>query len=190
MFARLLVLFVTIPLIELYLLLKVNELTGSAITTIGLILFTGALGAWLAKQQGLSTIGKIQRALSEGRMPAAELVDGGMILFAGALLLTPGIMTDAFGFSLLIPPCRVVYRKLLKQMFPQANIKFHSTGFSGAPFERGVDDDPNVVDGSVNDSQNAYEPPQNPQLPKQCPLRVASGPARQETQCDCRFSIR
>lgn len=166
MFARLLVLFVTIPLIELYLLLKVNELTGSAVTTIGLILFTGALGAWLAKQQGLSTINKIQRAMAEGRMPAAELVDGGMILFAGALLLTPGIMTDAFGFSLLIPPCRTVYRKLLKQMFPKANIKFHGTGFPGGGFEGDSESDPNVVDGTVNEQPNPYTPPQNPQLPK------------------------
>ena len=163
MFARLLFLFVTIPLIELYPLLQLNELTGSAITTIGLILFTGALGAWLAKQQGLSTVMKIQRAMAEGRMPAAELVDGGMILFAGALLLTPGILTDAFGFSLLIPPCRAVYRKLLKQMFPAAKVQFHSKGFSGGPF--GSQEDPNVVDGTVTPHEENPDHPTINQLP-------------------------
>lgn len=164
MFARLVVLFVSIPLVELYLLLKVNELTGSAITTIGLIMFTGVLGAWLAKQQGLNTVMKIQRAMGEGRMPATELVDGGMILFAGALLLTPGVLTDAFGFSLLIPPCRAVYRRLLKRWFPKPNIQFHSTGFPGGPFgqDSAEADDPNVVDGNVN----PYKSPEKPQLPK------------------------
>lgn len=153
MFARLVILFITVPLVELYLLLRLNEWTGSPITTIGLILFTGFLGAWLAKQQGLSTLMKIQQAMSEGRMPAAELVDGGMILFAGALLLTPGIMTDAFGFSLLIPPCRVVYRRLLKRMFPAPNIHFHMPGQQ--PNEDGFTspDDPSIVEGSSRPTQ-------------------------------------
>ena len=146
MLARLFALFVCVPLVELYLLFKLHEWTGSALLTIGLILFTGFLGAWLAKQQGLSTIRKIQTAVSEGRMPAAELVDGGMILVAGALLLTPGVLTDAFGFSLLLPPCRSAYRKLLKTWFPTANVSFH-VGTSGRP--ESYDNDPSVVDGTA-----------------------------------------
>ncbi len=148
MFARLAILFVSIPLIEVYLLLRLNELTGNAVTTIGLILLTGVVGAWLAKQQGLSTINRIQKATSEGRLPAQELVDGGMILFAAALLLTPGIMTDAFGFSLLIPPCRAFYRKVLKRYFPKPNVQFHAGPF-GQPGTSGSPFDPNVVDGSA-----------------------------------------
>ena len=146
MFARLFVLFVTIPLIELYLLFRLYDFTQSAVSTIGLIVITGMLGAWLAKQQGLSTISKIQRTMSQGAFPAQELMDGGMILFAAALLLTPGILTDAFGFSLLFPPCRTVYRRLLKRYLPKPNISVRSTGFhtgfgtTGSPF------DPNVVD--------------------------------------------
>ena len=156
MFARLAILFITVTSVELYLLATLIDKTGPALT-VGLILFTGTLGAWLTKQQGLSTLSKIQKAMSEGRMPASELVDGGMILFAGALLLTPGILTDAFGFSLLVPPCRAVYRKLLKKMFPEAKMQFHSQGFPGGPF--GEQDDPNVVDGTVtpNQQSNAYQ---------------------------------
>lgn len=158
MFARLAILFITTTLTELYLLLRLNEWTGSAITTIGLILFTGCLGAWLTKQQGLSTVMKIQKAMSEGRMPATELVDAGMILFAGALLLTPGILTDAFGFSLLMPPCRAVYRRLLKKMFPAANMKFHvqGSGFPHAPQDE-FENDPSVVEGQATPTKESSD---------------------------------
>lgn len=152
MFARLVVLFIAVPLVELYLLFRINDLTGSAITTISLILFTGFLGAWLAKQQGISTLTRIQRALGEGRMPAQELVDGGMILFAGALLLTPGVLTDAFGFSLLMPPCRSFYRKILKQYLPKPNIQFHTPGQSSSSDDSS---DPNVVEGSAQPRNDA-----------------------------------
>ena len=152
MLARLVVLFIAVPLVELYLLLRINEWTGSAITTIGLILFTGVLGAWLAKQQGISTLTRIQRALAEGRMPARELVDGGMILFAAALLLTPGVLTDAFGFSLLMPPCRAIYRRLLKRFLPTPNIQFHTPGQHPSSDEV---TDPNVVDGVAKTRNDA-----------------------------------
>ena len=142
MFARLAVLFVTTGLVELYLLLRINEWTGSALTTIGLILLTGVLGAALTKQQGIQTLRRAQHAMGEGRMPAEELMDGAMILVAGALLLTPGVLTDAFGFSLLFPPCRVIYRKWLKAWFPKPNIQFHH---HRGPAQQS--DDPSVVDG-------------------------------------------
>lgn len=150
MFARLLFLFVTVPIVEVYLLLQVNELTGSITTTIALILVTGAAGAWLAKQQGISTLKKIQDSMSQGRLPAQELVDGGMILFAAALLLTPGVLTDAFGFSLLLPPCRTVYRRLLKRWFPASKVQFNASSsfqWSGS-FGQG-ERDPNIVDGEA-----------------------------------------
>lgn len=145
MFARLVILFVTVPLIELYLLFRINDWTGSAITTIGLVLLTGFLGAWFAKQQGLSTIMKIQLALVEGRLPSQELLDGAMILVAAALLLTPGLLTDVFGFSLLLPPCRHFYRKFIK--LAPVNVQFHS--FSEHPSDY---DDQSVVEGSVRSS--------------------------------------
>lgn len=149
MFARLALMFITVPLIELYLLFRIHDLMNSAAATIGLILFTGIVGAWLAKQQGLSTILKIQKATAEGRLPATELIDGGMILVAGALLFTPGVLTDAFGFSLLIPACRTLYRKLLKRYFPKPNIQFHSNFGSGGFQSTDAPFDPNVVDGQA-----------------------------------------
>ena len=131
MFARLAVLFIVVPLVELYLLFQLTDWTGSPAATIGLVLFTGVLGAWLAKQQGLSTLRKIQTAMAEGRIPGRELVDGAMILVAGALLLTPGILTDIFGFSLLVPPCRALYRRLLKHV--PMNVNFHVRGHQQGP---------------------------------------------------------
>lgn len=161
MFARLVALFVIVPVVELSLLFRLHEWTGNIVYTIGLILFTGFLGAWLAKQQGLSTLTRIQQAMAEGRMPASELVDGGMILFAGALLLTPGILTDAFGFSLLFPPCRAVYRRLLKRYLPKPNVQFHVGGHNGGQgggpgSSSGQHDyDPSVVEGTAEPSSDS-----------------------------------
>lgn len=160
MFGLLLLLFVTIPMVELFLLFKLHEYTQSALATIGLILFTGFVGAWLARQQGLGTVAKIKTAMSEGRIPATELMDGGMILFAAALLLTPGILTDAFGFSLLFPPCRLVYRKLLQRYFPKPNISIRTSNFDSTGFGTNEPFDPDVVDGearTVADDQKAID---------------------------------
>lgn len=158
MLARLLALFIIVPAVEIALLVKVHEFTGNILYTFGLILFTGFLGAWLTRQQGLSTLTKIQTAMAEGRMPAAELVDGGMILVAGALLLTPGILTDAFGFSLLFPPCRAVYRKLLKRYFPKPNVQFHMGPAGAGPgVHDPADHDPSVVDGTATPTKDPIE---------------------------------
>ena len=152
MFARLVILFVTIPVVELALLFKLHEWTGNLFYTVGLILFTGFLGAWLTRQQGLSTLTKIQQAAAEGRMPANELLDGGMILFAGALLLTPGMLTDAFGFSLLFPPSRAIYRRLLKRYFPKPEIRVH--GFARPNYEGEEYQREDVVEGTARPSSS------------------------------------
>lgn len=102
---RLLLLFTTVPLVELALLLWIGARIG-VLATVGLILLTGVLGAALARHQGLATWDRFQRALAAGRLPARELVEGLLILVAGAVLLTPGVLTDAAGFLLLVPPVR------------------------------------------------------------------------------------
>ncbi|MCY4442050.1 MAG: FxsA family protein, partial [Deltaproteobacteria bacterium] len=94
MFARLLLLFTVVPLVELYLLIEVGSVIGG-LNTILLVLGTGALGAFLARLEGLRTLGQIQRNLNQGIVPAEEMVDGVIILVAGLLLITPGILTDA-----------------------------------------------------------------------------------------------
>jgi len=105
MFARLLVLFICIPLIELMLLIQIGRLVGLG-PTIALVVLTGFLGASLARQQGFRVWAKIQSELHAGRMPAGDLVDGLLILVGGIVLITPGLLTDLCGFALMIPSVR------------------------------------------------------------------------------------
>lgn len=114
MFARLLILFITIPVVELYLFMTIGSRIG-IFHTFGIILITGVLGAGLTKLQGMRTLARYQQAMSEGRLPHEEVMDGLMILVAGAVLLTPGFLTDAVGFSLLIPAVRAVLKRWLGQ---------------------------------------------------------------------------
>ncbi len=104
-FRILLTLFFLIPLIEIYLLIKVGSWLG-AWPTVLLVVFTAVLGAFLLKQQGLATLERVRQSVAEGRVPAVELLEGAMLIIGGALLLTPGFFTDAIGFICLIPPLR------------------------------------------------------------------------------------
>jgi len=106
---RLLLLFIIVPVIELALLLQIGEWLG-ALPTLALIVGTGALGAFLARWQGLGVLRKAQAEMAAGRLPAGQMVEGLLILVAGAVLMTPGVLTDAFGFFCLIP----AGRRLLK----------------------------------------------------------------------------
>ena len=95
----------TVPFIEIYLLLQVGGLIG-AFPTIFLVVFTAMLGAWLLKRQGLATFQRFQASLAKGEMPAYEMIEGPIILLGGALLLTPGFLTDILGFACLVPALR------------------------------------------------------------------------------------
>lgn len=106
------ILMVVVPFAELALLLWLAEQT-SWWFTLAVVVATGIVGAALAKHQGWRTIRRVQSELAEGRVPTDALWDAAMILVAGALLLTPGIITDAFGFTLLLPVCRRTYRRWL-----------------------------------------------------------------------------
>ncbi|MFK5920777.1 MAG: FxsA family protein [Verrucomicrobiota bacterium] len=112
MFARLLILFITVPVLELVLFMTLGKSIG-IFPTFGIILLTGFLGAWLTRLQGMRALLSYQQALNEGRLPHEEIIDGLIILVAGAVLLTPGFLTDAVGFSLLIPGVRAVVKKHL-----------------------------------------------------------------------------
>lgn len=114
MFVRLLILFIAVPVVELILFMEIGARIG-LVPTFGIILLTGILGAWLTKLQGLRTLTRYQQALAEGRLPHQEVMDGLMILVAGAVLLTPGFLTDAVGFLLLVPAIRSVVRNRLAQ---------------------------------------------------------------------------
>jgi len=105
MFLRLALLFVGVPLVELALLIQMGTWVG-VLPTVALVVVTGILGAALARHQGLTTLARFQQAVAEGRLPHRELVEGILILVAGAVLLTPGLLTDTAGFLLLVPPAR------------------------------------------------------------------------------------
>jgi UPF0716 protein FxsA len=109
---RLFLLFLIVPLVELYLLIKVGEVIGAP-ATIGLVIATAFLGAALARREGLRTFVAIQQTVAAGRLPTDDLIEGVMILFAGLVLLTPGFLTDAIGFFVLIPPTRRWLRRYL-----------------------------------------------------------------------------
>jgi UPF0716 protein FxsA len=94
-----------IPFAEIYLLIQVGGIIG-AFPTILLVVFTAVLGAWLLKQQGFATFQRFQESLARGEIPAYEMVEGPIILVGGALLLTPGFVTDIIGFACLIPQLR------------------------------------------------------------------------------------
>lgn len=102
---RLLAAFVIVPLIELVLLIRVGQWIG-LLPTVLLVIATGVLGAALARREGMRTLLQIQADLRSGRFPVGRLLDGVLILFAGALLLTPGVLTDVIGLGLLFPASR------------------------------------------------------------------------------------
>ena len=110
MFLRLLLLFTVVPLVELFLLVKLGTVIGIGATVL-IVICTGVLGAWLARWQGLGVLRRLTEDVNEGQLPADALIDGLLILIAGAVLLTPGLITDALGFLLLMPQGRAVVRK-------------------------------------------------------------------------------
>ena len=134
MFSLLFLLFVGVPLVELWLLLQVGERVG-AMPTIALVIGTGVLGANLARREGMRTIEKINATMAQGQMPHEALLDGLAIFLGGTLLLTPGILTDILGFSLLIPFTRplllsgVASWMKKKMQSGQASVTFYQSGF-------------------------------------------------------------
>ena len=112
MFGKLLFLFIAIPVAELYLFMTLGKEIG-LLPTLAIIVATAFIGAWLTRMQGARAVARFQKATEEGRMPHEAVLDGVMILIAGVVLLTPGFLTDAVGFALLVPPVRGFLRKRL-----------------------------------------------------------------------------
>lgn len=144
------VLFVIVPLTELFLLFRLADVVG-AVPTLGLVIVTGLLGSTLARSQGLRVFQEVREEMAAGRLPATALVDALMIFVAGALLLTPGILTDIFGFSLLVPWCRVLYRRLVLNWF-RRNARIEVFTSEGEPPRES-----RVVDSYVVDSRLGRE---------------------------------
>lgn len=134
MLTVLLVLFVALPFVELAVLIAVGGQIG-VLNTIALVLIVGAAGAWLSKREGLGVLRRLNETLNQGQVPTKELIDGGLILFAGALMITPGFVSDIVGILLLLPPTRALFRAALVHRF-QARIERAVTLGGPAGFTR------------------------------------------------------
>ncbi len=138
-------LFLTVPLAEIYLLLEVGSLIG-ALPTVGAVVLTAVIGAALVRVQGFSTLAQIRHSLDRGEVPALALVEGAFLLVAGALLLTPGFITDAIGFACLCPPLRrfLITEYLLERLIVAG-------GRSRPPR------DPDVIEGEFRREDNNFK---------------------------------
>ncbi|MFI6503667.1 FxsA family protein [Nonomuraea typhae] len=146
--------FLVVPVLEIFLLIQVGQVIGGW-TTVALLIADSLLGAWIVRREGRRAWRRLQESLQSGRMPDRELADGGLILVGGALLLTPGFLTDILGFLCVLPFTRPMMRRLGSWFFarrmkamaaasPYANL--------GVPFQRpGTDAAPGgkVVHGEV-----------------------------------------
>jgi UPF0716 protein FxsA len=124
MLAKLLLLFITIPLVEIVLFIEIGSRIGTWMTLL-IVAGTAILGASLAHREGLKTWWRIQAKLSSGSMPDTELLDALIILVAGAMLLTPGFLTDTLGFLLLYPGTRQMVKRWLRQQLSQ-RVQLHN----------------------------------------------------------------
>ena len=109
MVGALVLLFLLVPLAELFVIIQVGQSIG-ALNTIGLLILISAVGAWLVKREGMGVWRRFQHQIESGVVPGREIADGMMILFAGALLMTPGFLSDLLAIALLVPPVRALVR--------------------------------------------------------------------------------
>lgn len=147
---KLTLLFVLLPLVELAILVEVGRHIGT-LSTVTLVILTGVLGAWLARREGLGVLGQIRSDLEAGRVPGPAIVDGVIILIAGMVLITPGLLTDIVGFLCLIPATRRMIRaqawRAITRAVEHGRADVHVT--YGPPPSRApevIDHDPTVID--------------------------------------------
>lgn len=139
----LLLLFIVIPVVEMWVLIQVGSRIG-AWTTIGLVLLTAMIGLALLKRQGLATLMRANRRMEAGEMPAQEMVEGIFLAVGGALLLTPGFITDALGFCCLIPGVRqVLIGRLLNNVIQQVA----ASGGRFYSYRRNEDGSEDIIEG-------------------------------------------
>ena len=134
MLARLILLFIVVVLAELYILIEIGSYIGG-FNTLLLIIMTAVLGIWLARLQGLRTLQQIKLSLSQGQIPAEEMLDGLLILIGGILLVVPGVLTDLFALALLFPAPRTCFKRWLRRRFDRwrasgnVRLQYHRGGF-------------------------------------------------------------
>jgi UPF0716 protein FxsA len=143
------VVFVVVPLVEIYVLVQVGQVIGAG-WTIALLVLDAMLGTWLIKHEGARAWRALREALEGGRMPATEIADGALILLGGTLMLAPGFVTDALGILLILPFTRPLFRRLLaaavarRLVVDVLDVRRPGPGPTQGPVVRGevVDDEP------------------------------------------------
>ena len=167
MFFRLIFLLTFIPLVELYFLFRLSDRIGGA-NTFALVIFTGIVGAWLLRRQGVSIFMDIQKSMAQGQVPEDALAKGFFTFIGGLLLLTPGIFTDAFGLSLIFPPTQLIWRRYFRGRWQSGiangNVQFYSNvqgfkasqDFTNQTTHRRVD--ASVIDVEVKSKETTNEP--------------------------------
>jgi UPF0716 protein FxsA len=153
MLLPLVLLFVVVPIAELAVVIQVGQAIG-VWWTIALLIADSILGSILMRAQGRAAWRRFNEALHAGRVPAREVLDGGLVMFGGLLLLTPGFITDVLGLVLLVPPTRAIVRRVLARRLAQRMVMSTS-----GPRERPDD----VIDGTAVDIENdRLTPPGGP----------------------------
>jgi len=138
MMIRLLLLMTVVPAIELYLLMQLSAVMG-VLETVTLIVFTGIVGSWLAKREGYGVINQLRKDLGEGLPPADRLVEGLLVLVGGTLLITPGVLTDVAGFSLIFPITRKWLAPRVKRWAAsKVTVQSVGSGGFGGPLGQGM----------------------------------------------------
>ena len=123
------VLFIVLPIVEIWVLIRVAGVIGG-LEAVSLVILVSMVGAWLVRREGLGVLRKVERRLGEGQLPSRELVDGLLIAVGGALMLTPGFVTDAVSLLLLFPPTRIVVRTWLMNRY-RGRVRTTTIGATG-----------------------------------------------------------
>lgn len=149
-------LFLAIPLIEIALFIQIGGVIGLG-WTLAIVVITAVIGTWMVRSQGAQVLSQVKTSFDELRDPTEPLAHGAMILFSGALLLTPGFFTDTLGFALLLPPVRVAVFRFLRS---RVRVETFSTGESAQP--RTPPRDPGVIDGEWEEVKTTKRPTHRP----------------------------
>jgi UPF0716 protein FxsA len=140
-------LFIVVPIAELYVIIQVGQAIG-ALPTIAILLTDSILGSMLLRSQGRAAWRRFNEALGAGRVPAREVLDGALVIFGGAFLITPGFISDFVGLLLLLPPTRAVIRRLLVRVFSRRFV-VAAVGGAGTPNARRRDGRPHDIEGTA-----------------------------------------
>ena len=151
-----LLLFIVMPIVEMWLLITIGSYIG-ALSTIALVLLTALIGIGLLREQGVSTLWRGREKLQQGKIPAQEMMEGIVLAVSGALLLTPGFVTDTIGFLGLLPFSRIYLVKIILQKVTFLNASAQS--FTQQPFGSESQSTGNTFDGESWDSEESLKKP-------------------------------